>query len=62
MCAITSSNDLFSHPLADEAASVPLSKAKASHENLFSQPSSEDNEAGNAVAPSKPLPRNPFQV
>jgi hypothetical protein len=66
MCAITSSNELFSHALADEAASAPsapsapLSKTKASHENLFSQPSTDD--AGNVVAPQKPLPRNPFQV
>ena len=60
MCAITSSNELFSHALADEAASTPLSKTKASHENLFSQPSNDD--AGSVVAPQKPLPRNPFQV
>jgi hypothetical protein len=60
MCAITSSNELFSHPLADEAAAAPLNKTKASHENLFSQLSTDD--AGNVVAPQKPLPRNPFQV
>jgi hypothetical protein len=60
MCAITPSNELFSHALADEATSAPLNTTKASHENLFSSPSGD--EPGDAVAPAKPLPRNPFQV
>jgi hypothetical protein len=60
MCAITSSNELFSHVTADEAASTPLNHTKASHQNLFSQPSSDD--VMDVVAQPKPLPRNPFQV
>ncbi|MEV4318504.1 hypothetical protein [Actinocrispum sp. NPDC049592] len=60
MCAITPSNELFSHAKADEVTSTPLNQAKASHQNLFSQPANED--ALDAVAPQKPLPRNPFQV
>jgi hypothetical protein len=59
MCAITSSNELFSHVTADDAASTPLNH-KASRQNLFSQPSSDD--AMDVVAQPKPLPRNPFQV
>jgi hypothetical protein len=60
MCAITQSNELFSHATSDEVASAPLSTTKASHENLFSQPSESD--AGEAVARPQALPRNPFQV
>jgi hypothetical protein len=60
MCAISSSNELFSHAVADDATSAPAKGAKATHQNLFSQP--EDTSTGNAVAPPKPLPRNPFQV
>ncbi|TCO58738.1 hypothetical protein [Actinocrispum wychmicini] len=60
MFAITASNELFSHAGADEVASAPLSTTKASHENLFSQPSTDD--AGDVVARPKALPRNPFQV
>jgi hypothetical protein len=54
---------LFSHAVADDAASAPLTGGKASHENLFSQPSTDDIPARNEVAQlAKPLPRNPFQV
>ena len=66
MCDITQSkpvNELFSHAVADDAASAPLTGGKASHENLFSQPSTDDIPAENEVARSvKPLPRNPFQA
>lgn len=66
MCAITQSKptELFSHAVADEAADAPPTPGKASHQNLFSQPSTQETAqpAGTEVARQKPLPRNPFQV
>jgi hypothetical protein len=60
MCAITQSSELFSHATSDEVASVPLNTTKASRENLFSQPSTQD--ASDAVGRPETLPRNPFQA
>lgn len=59
MCAITQSNELFSHATSDEVASAPLSTTKASHKNLFSQ---SESDGGEEVARPQALPRNPFQV
>jgi hypothetical protein len=59
MCAITP--ELFSHATADDAGDVPPAKAKASHQNLFSQPTTQETK-GTTVARPETLPRNPFQL
>ena len=59
MCAITP--ELFSHATAEDAGDVPRATAKASHQNLFSQPTTQEPKA-TGVARPETLPRNPFQL
>jgi hypothetical protein len=65
MCAITQSKpagELFSHARTEETGSTPAVVAKASRQNLFSQPSTQDTQDADEVARPVNLPRNPFQV